>query len=81
MGIDCHVMSYRSGDEEKLNSILTPLNVNSHAGDGRKVTLTTVTVHACLPIVFHVFSVEHSSPSCSRLQPSQSCSTSTTARG
>jgi tankyrase len=28
----------RSGDEEKLSSILTPLNVNSHAGDGRKST-------------------------------------------
>ena len=29
--------SARSGNEEKMMSILTPLNVNSHAGDGRKV--------------------------------------------
>ncbi|KAI0235048.1 Poly [ADP-ribose] polymerase tankyrase-2 [Lamellibrachia satsuma] len=30
--------SARSGNEEKMMSILTPLNVNSHAGDGRKST-------------------------------------------
>lgn len=27
----------RSGNEEKLMSLLTPLNVNCHASDGRKV--------------------------------------------
>ena len=27
----------RSGNEEKLASLLTPLNVNCHASDGRKV--------------------------------------------
>ena len=27
----------KQGNEEKLLSLLTPLNVNSHAGDGRKV--------------------------------------------
>lgn len=30
----CH---YRSGNEEKLMALLTPLNVNCHASDGRKV--------------------------------------------
>jgi len=30
----------RSGNEEKLMSLLTPLNVNCHASDGRKVTIT-----------------------------------------
>lgn len=29
----------RSGNEEKLMSLLTPLNVNCHASDGRKVIL------------------------------------------
>ena len=28
----------RSGNEEKLMSLLTPLNVNCHASDGRKST-------------------------------------------
>ncbi|GAA6101662.1 tankyrase-1-like isoform X1 [Tachysurus ichikawai] len=28
----------RSGNEEKLMALLTPLNVNCHASDGRKVT-------------------------------------------
>jgi len=28
---------YRSGNEEKLMALLTPLNVNCHASDGRKV--------------------------------------------
>lgn len=27
----------RSGNEDKLMSLLTPLNVNCHASDGRKV--------------------------------------------
>ncbi|XP_059387765.1 poly [ADP-ribose] polymerase tankyrase-2-like isoform X2 [Carassius carassius] len=31
--------SARSGNEEKLMSLLTPLNVNCHASDGRKSTL------------------------------------------
>ena len=30
-------MCYRSGNEEKLMALLTPLNVNCHASDGRKV--------------------------------------------
>lgn len=29
----------RSGNEEKLMALLTPLNVNCHASDGRKVSL------------------------------------------
>ena len=29
--------SSRSGNEEKLQNLLTPLNVNCHASDGRKV--------------------------------------------
>ena len=29
----------RSGNEEKLMSLLTPLNVNCHAGDGRRVCI------------------------------------------
>ena len=28
---------YRSGSEEKMKALITPLNVNCHAGDGRKV--------------------------------------------
>lgn len=30
--------AYRSGNEEKLMALLTPLNVNCHASDGRKVS-------------------------------------------
>ena len=29
--------SARSGNEEKLMALITPLNVNAHASDGRKV--------------------------------------------
>jgi len=29
--------SARSGNEEKMMALLTPLNVNCHASDGRKV--------------------------------------------
>jgi len=29
--------SARSGNEEKMMTLLTPLNVNCHASDGRKV--------------------------------------------
>ena len=32
----------RSGNEEKLMSLLTPLNVNCHASDGRKVCVCVV---------------------------------------
>lgn len=32
-------MFFRSGNEEKMMSLLTPLNVNCHASDGRKVFL------------------------------------------
>lgn len=39
----------RSGNEEKLMALLTPLNVNCHASDGRKVRVrsvsTRVSVH------------------------------------
>lgn len=31
------LLIYRSGNEEKLMALLTPLNVNCHASDGRKV--------------------------------------------
>lgn len=31
-------LSSRSGNEEKLMALLTPLNVNCHASDGRKVS-------------------------------------------
>uniref|UniRef100_A0A8C9NXZ1 Poly [ADP-ribose] polymerase n=1 Tax=Serinus canaria TaxID=9135 RepID=A0A8C9NXZ1_SERCA len=34
--------SARSGNEEKMMSLLTPLNVNCHASDGRKVFLCNV---------------------------------------
>ena len=30
----------RSGNEDKLGSLLTPLNVNCHASDGRKVRVS-----------------------------------------
>lgn len=30
--------SARSGSDEKMMSLLTPLNVNCHASDGRKVS-------------------------------------------
>lgn len=33
----------RSGNEDKLMSLLTPLNVNSHACDGRRVSLLSNT--------------------------------------
>lgn len=32
------LLIYRSGNEEKLMALLTPLNVNCHASDGRKVS-------------------------------------------
>lgn len=32
-----HTYLSRSGNEEKLMALLTPLNVNCHASDGRKV--------------------------------------------
>ena len=38
----CSGCALRSGNEEKLMALLTPLNVNCHASDGRKVRL-------CLP--------------------------------
>jgi len=31
--------SARSGNEEKMMTLLTPLNVNCHASDGRKASL------------------------------------------
>ena len=31
--------SARSGSEEKMVSLITPLNVNCHASDGRKVIM------------------------------------------
>ena len=34
--------SARSGNEEKMMTLLTPLNVNCHAGDGRKASLVCV---------------------------------------
>lgn len=56
----------RSGNEEKLISLLIPQNVNCHAGDGRKSTplhlaagynrYTIQIDHFCLPY----FSVVHS---------------------
>ncbi|NXA48698.1 TNKS2 protein, partial [Nothocercus julius] len=33
-----HALLFRSGNEEKMMSLLTPLNVNCHASDGRKST-------------------------------------------
>lgn len=35
---ECKLL-FRSGNEEKLMALLTPLNVNCHASDGRKVFL------------------------------------------
>ncbi|NXT18671.1 TNKS2 protein, partial [Syrrhaptes paradoxus] len=32
------IVFFRSGNEEKMMSLLTPLNVNCHASDGRKST-------------------------------------------
>ncbi|NXM92419.1 TNKS2 protein, partial [Oenanthe oenanthe] len=32
------ILLFRSGNEEKMMSLLTPLNVNCHASDGRKST-------------------------------------------
>ena len=36
----------RSGNEEKLMALLTPLNVNCHASDGRKVRPLTASAAA-----------------------------------
>lgn len=36
--IEIDLPFYRSGNEEKLMALLTPLNVNCHASDGRKVS-------------------------------------------
>lgn len=38
----------RSGNEEKLMALLTPLNVNCHASDGRKVSLCIFNLLAIL---------------------------------
>lgn len=40
----------RSGNEEKLMALLTPLNVNCHASDGRKVRAVRSLAPACLPL-------------------------------
>lgn len=45
----------RSGNEDKLMSLLTPLNVNCHASDGRKVgahPLKTPAYVSCCILVF-----------------------------
>jgi len=43
----------RSGNEEKLVSLLTPLNVSSHASDGRKSTVIFSKLNLC--VVFDEF--------------------------
>ena len=47
----------RSGNEDKLMSLLTPLNVNCHASDGRKVStfyryLSPYKHHMSIPLPF-----------------------------
>lgn len=46
----------RSGNEEKLMALLTPLNVNCHASDGRKVKKTQMLK---LQLTCHLFTVQH----------------------
>ena len=41
------IIIYRSGDEQLLMSILTPLNVNGHACDGRKVSSVLKVMLVC----------------------------------
>ncbi|MEQ2200844.1 hypothetical protein XENOCAPTIV_003928, partial [Xenoophorus captivus] len=42
----------RSGNEEKLMALLTPLNVNCHASDGRKVASLKTSIVFLLPLFF-----------------------------
>ena len=48
-----HTHTHRTGNEELLMALLTPLNVNCHAADGRKVskrsTIAALLLSACLP--------------------------------
>ena len=73
----------RSGNEEKLASLLTPLNVNCHASDGRKVGATpeslTVTT-ACRFMYFFVLSVDSAALG-GRLQPRARSGTRPAIRG
>ena len=41
----------RSGNEEQMMALLTPLNVNCHASDGRKVGYINIT--RMFNLVFH----------------------------
>ncbi|XP_018427337.1 PREDICTED: tankyrase-2 isoform X4 [Nanorana parkeri] len=45
--------SARSGNEEKMMALLTPLNVNSHASDGRKVSALDNLGQTCLHRAAH----------------------------
>lgn len=42
----------RSGNEDKLMSLLTPLNVNCHASDGRKVGSHSLKISAYVCFAF-----------------------------
>ncbi|XP_073442034.1 poly [ADP-ribose] polymerase tankyrase-2 isoform X1 [Dendrobates tinctorius] len=64
--------SARSGNEEKMMALLTPLNVNSHASDGRKVKVYTATgicsqntaccMHTCIREIYFFFFFLQSTP-------------------
>lgn len=50
----------RSGNEDKLMSLLTPLNVNCHASDGRKVGAHSLKVSAyvsLISLVLHLITI------------------------
>ena len=42
----------RSGNEEQMMALLTPLNVNCHASDGRKVSYNSPFTFLCLKCFF-----------------------------
>lgn len=50
----------RSGNEDKLMSLLTPLNVNCHASDGRKVCAHSFKISAyvsLISLVLHLITI------------------------
>ena len=54
--------THRTGNEELLMALLTPLNVNCHAADGRKVskrsTIAALLLSACPPTLPPPFSLQ-----------------------
>ena len=81
-----HTHTHRTGNEELLMALLTPLNVNCHAADGRKVSKrSTIASAASISLSTHppssFLSTVHSTAPSSRLQPGEGGGVDAEARG